>query len=515
MKKLKLFRRKPAPTPQNSLLKSWNILVVDDEQLVHEVTHMVLTGLEFEGCPLRLYSAYNGAEARKVMETQGPFALALIDVVMESDHAGLELVEWIRKNRQNHATRIILRTGQAGIAPEEEVIRDYDINDYKNKTELTSTKLTTSVLSAIRSYRDILTIEKSREGLKRVIQASSEILKPGRLNEFGSAVLEQLLTLLGIETSSIYISNQEINIYADTSQTVLAATGSYSGYSGSLDEAEVEADVKSLIKKTFRTRKTIIEDGHFLGFYETDTNSSSVLYVQLPQKIEYFKYNLLEIFCCQVALAFENLRVKEEVLDVQSELLMIIGDAIEMRSKETGFHVRRVSELSRLLASKAGKSIAFQDYIAFASPLHDLGKIGIPETILEKPGTLDINEWNVMKKHSAIGGDLLLRCKRTVGKMGERIARYHHENWDGSGYPEGLSGTDIPVEARIAAVADVFDALASERSYKKAWPLNEIVDFFEAQSGVKFDPSLVTILLSSLDEFVDLRERIHKQESAK
>ena len=95
--------------------------------------------------------------------------------------------------------------------------------------------------------------------------------------------------------------------------------------------------------------------------------------MQLPQQLEPFKSNLLEIFCSQVALAFENLRVKEEVLEVQSELLMIIGDAIEMRSKETGFHVRRVSELSRLLATKAGKSIAFQDYIAFASPLHDLG----------------------------------------------------------------------------------------------------------------------------------------------
>ncbi|SMF20636.1 Response regulator containing a CheY-like receiver domain and an HD-GYP domain [Alteromonadaceae bacterium Bs31] len=513
MKKLNLFRRKPAAKTHNILLKSWNILIVDDEHLVHEVTQMVLAGLQFEGSPLKLFSAYNGAEARKLMETQGPFALALIDVVMESDHAGLELVEWMRLNRQNHSTRIILRTGQAGIAPEEEVIRNYDINDYKNKTELTSTKLTTSVLSAIRSYRDILTIEKSREGLKRVIQASSEILKPGRLNEFGSAVLEQLLTLLSIEASSIYISNQEINIYSETSHTVLAATGDFSGYTGSLEEAQLAPPIKALIQKSFKKRKTIIEEDHFLGYYETDTNNSSVLYVQLPQQLEPFKSNLLEIFCSQVALAFENLRVKEEVLEVQSELLMIIGDAIEMRSKETGFHVRRVSELSRLLATKAGKSIAFQDYIAFASPLHDLGKIGIPETILEKPGTLDINEWNIMKKHSDIGGDLLQRCKRTVGKMGERIARYHHENWDGSGYPEGLKGEEIPIEARIAAVADVFDALASERSYKKAWPLSDIVDYFESQSSIKFDPSLVTLLLSNLEEFVDLRKSIHKQEN--
>jgi len=485
--------------------------VVDDEHLVHEVTQMVLADMEFEGFPVKLTPVYSGVEAKEVFESEGPFALALIDVVMESDHAGLDLVEWIRDQRQNHTTRIILRTGQAGVAPEEKVIRDYDINDYKNKTELTSTKLTTSVLSAIRSYRDIITIEKSREGLNRVIQASTAILKPGQLSEFGSAALEQLLTLIGLETSSIYISSREVNIYNDINHSVLAATGEYSGYLGCFDEANVDTKVKQLIQKAFKRRESFVEGNHFLGYYETDCNVSSVLYVYLAQKIEPFKYHILEIFCSQVALTFENLRVKEEVLDIQSELLMIIGDAIEIRSGETGFHVKRVSELSRLLAEKAGQPAAFQDYIAFASPLHDLGKIGIPEVILEKPGKLDPDEWNIMQKHAEMGADLLARCKRTIGKMGERIARHHHENWDGSGYPDGLKGEEIPIEARIVAIADVLDALASERSYKKAWLLDDIVGFFQQQSGVKFDPKLVELLLSYFDEFIDLREQIAKR----
>lgn len=157
--------------------ETWKILIVDDEKEIHSVTKMALSDFQFENRKLEFVSAYSAKEAKEILGGKQRFALVLLDVVMESDHAGLEVVKYIRKEIGNNLSRIILRTGQPGQAPEEKVILEYDINDYKSKTELTATRLFTTVVASLRAYKDIVTIDRSRKGLEKIIQARLLFLK--------------------------------------------------------------------------------------------------------------------------------------------------------------------------------------------------------------------------------------------------------------------------------------------------------------------------------------------------
>lgn len=195
-----------------------------------------------------------------------------------------------------------------------------------------------------------------------------------------------------------------------------------------------------------------------------------------------------------------------ELEDTQRELIYRLGEVGETRSKETGNHVKRVANYSKLLAKKYGLNEEEATRIFVASPMHDIGKIGIPDSILNKPGSLNDEEWIVMKTHSEIGFDILKGSQRKILKAAAVIAYSHHEKWDGSGYPQGLEGENIPLYGRITAVADVFDALGSDRVYKKAWPLDKILKFFMDQKGKHFEPKLIDIFLDNLDDFLEIRD---------
>ena len=157
------------------------------------------------------------------------------------------------------------------------------------------------------------------------------------------------------------------------------------------------------------------------------------------------------------------------------------------------------------MAKKAGLEDSFVEASRLAAPLHDLGKIAIPEHILHKPGKLEGEDWEIMKSHAQIGADILEKSTVSVSRLAARLANYHHENWDGSGYPKGLKGDEIPVEARIMAVADVFDALGSRRCYKEPWPDEKIKEFLLAERDKKFEAKLVNIIVDDFDEFLQVR----------
>jgi len=187
-------------------LEPWVVMIVDDDVAVHQVTQLVMADFEFSGRRLHFLDAYSGAEARELLKTRKDIALILLDVVMESEHAGLDLARYIREELENHHVRIVLRTGQPGQAPEEHVIKTYDINDYKEKTELTKRKLITVFYAALRSYRDIMIIEQSRLALRRSIDAITRIYDSQNLRRFASGVLEQVTHLLGIDARALCAS---------------------------------------------------------------------------------------------------------------------------------------------------------------------------------------------------------------------------------------------------------------------------------------------------------------------
>jgi PAS domain S-box-containing protein len=203
----------------------------------------------------------------------------------------------------------------------------------------------------------------------------------------------------------------------------------------------------------------------------------------------------------------QEIKLHQEIEATQSEIIYKMGEIGESRNKETGNHVRRVAEYSRLLALKAKLSEEEADLIAMASPMHDIGKVAIPDAVLLKPGKLNDDEWVVMRSHSAIGYSVLSGSERPILNAAAIIAHQHHEKFDGSGYPNGLSGDAIHIYGRIVAIADVFDALGSDRPYKKGWELEKIFELFHNERGKHFDPTLIDLFFEYLDEFLTIRNQ--------
>ncbi len=197
----------------------------------------------------------------------------------------------------------------------------------------------------------------------------------------------------------------------------------------------------------------------------------------------------------------------ENLQKTHLELIQRLGRAAEFKDNETGLHVLRMSHASRILARTLGFNDTFADDLLNAAPMHDIGKIGIPDYILLKPGRLDDEEMVIMKQHPQIGADILDNSSSTLIQLARSVAMNHHEKWDGSGYPNGLKGEDIPIEARIVAVADVFDALTNKRPYKDAWSTTDALNEIKKNSGLHFDPEVVDALLNSLDEILAANEK--------
>ncbi|CAG0953899.1 partial Cyclic di-GMP phosphodiesterase response regulator RpfG, partial [Rhodocyclaceae bacterium] len=210
----------------------------------------------------------------------------------------------------------------------------------------------------------------------------------------------------------------------------------------------------------------------------------------------------------QRAVLEEMVRVRtEDLYRTRLQVVRRLGRAAEYRDNETGLHIVRMSQYSALLAQKLGWSPEACELMLHASPMHDVGKIGIPDAILLKPGRFEPHEWEIMKTHATIGGDILEDGDSDLLMLARTIALSHHEKWDGSGYPHGLVGEAIPQAGRIVAVADVFDALTSSRPYKQAWPVEEAVAHIKDGAGSHFDPAVAAVFLASLPEILAIRDR--------
>ncbi|MCE1247958.1 MAG: two-component system response regulator [Firmicutes bacterium] len=199
-------------------------------------------------------------------------------------------------------------------------------------------------------------------------------------------------------------------------------------------------------------------------------------------------------------------RAMDGLKNASLETILRLARASEYRDDDTGDHIKRVSYCSEVIARNMGMSQSFVDAIRYASPMHDVGKIGIPDNILLKPGKLDPEEWEIMKTHTTIGKEILSNSEFEFVKLAEEIAYTHHEKWNGSGYPRGLKGSEIPLSGCITAIIDVFDALLSERPYKKPFPLEKALSIIEEGNGSHFDPDVVSAFMTSLDEIMKIRQ---------
>jgi len=197
----------------------------------------------------------------------------------------------------------------------------------------------------------------------------------------------------------------------------------------------------------------------------------------------------------------------------QRDTIFMLGEAGHYRDNDTGFHIWRIAAYAKALALEIGMPLANAECLELAAPMHDTGKIGIPDAILCKPGKLNPEEWEVMQQHSQIGYDILSKSDAPLLKLAAEIALHHHEKWDGSGYPHGLAGLAIPASARIVAIADVFDALTMCRPYKKAWPVADAIQLIRDGAGQHFDPELAACFLDIRPQILNIKHGWDQQEA--
>lgn len=480
----------------------WKVLIVDDEEDIHTITKMALKRFTLEDRGLTFLHAYSAKEAKQVLATEKDIALVFLDVVMETDDAGLLLAKWLREELNNFFTRIVLRTGQPGQAPEEQVIVDYDINDYKEKTELSRTKLFTTVFTALRAYRDLQKIEEGRiyqelyrSGLERVISSTQNVLEKRTLKQFFSGLLQQVISLLHIEQTSALLQIKGVSaIYSENDYQVIAQITDDSG------DDSIDSEIYQYLNKAIEKKSSIFEDDILVGYFPSQSGKVSLLYLKGIETLNEMNRNLLEVFSGNISLAFDNLLLNREIIETQEDLIYRLSDVVESRSNEAGNHIRRMSEISYLLAKKLNLPEEECLLLKQAAPMHDIGKVATPDAILLKPGRLDEKEMKVMKEHAYIGYAIMNGSNRPILQTAAIISQQHHEKFDGKGYPQGLKGEDIHIMARIVAVADVFDALTHKRCYKEAWPIDKVISVMQESSGSHFDPAVLKVLLDNIDQ---------------
>lgn len=303
---LKFESESPVSIEKNT----WSLLVVDDEEVVHSSTKYALSGLRLLGRKVVIDDAYSSAEA-KVLLSQKKYACILLDVVMETDSSGLELVEYIRNDLNNNLVRIILRTGQPGYAPEAEVIEKYDINDYKAKSELTAIRLSSSLIASLRTYEQLQTIDNTRQGLEVILEAASNLLQKKAVHQFGKGALIQICSLLKIKNESLlFVSNPNIN---DSESLILAATGRFEDLSGHTLDKLGDKELMGEIQQTLENKVSRYSDQNSILFISSPHGVELVIYLCTVAPLEELDKRLLEIFTINIAIGYDNASMFEKV----------------------------------------------------------------------------------------------------------------------------------------------------------------------------------------------------------
>jgi response regulator RpfG family c-di-GMP phosphodiesterase len=325
------------------------------------------------------------------------------------------------------------------------------------------------------------------------------------MERFVQGVLQQLVLLLRLGEGAFHGSGCFV-IEDQQSMRVIVGTGRFSGDAGKRIEDVLQPGVLDDIHAAIEHRENRFTDDYMALCFGSASNHCNVIYLEGSCALNVFDEDILNIFCANVAVALDNLNLANELERTQKEVVERIGAVAETRSEETGNHVRRVAEYCYVLAQAIGMDEEEAQMLREAAPMHDIGKVGIPDSILNKQGELTDEEFEIMKRHTEIGMKLLSNSKSRLLDASAIVAYEHHERWDGLGYPRGLKGEEIHIYGRITAIADVFDALGSPRCYKEAWVIDEVFAYMQEQRGKQFEPKLVDCFLAQRTAIAAIRE---------
>ncbi len=505
-----LFMDEDEDLVDNSQKKdNWKVLIVDDEKEIHMVTTHVLKEFNFKDRGIDFFHAYSAEESKKILSENLDIALIFLDVVMETDDAGFKLIEWVREYLENKFIRIVLRTGQPGLAPEKEVIVNYDIDDYRAKTELTAVRLFTTTVASLRAYGIMMDQEENRRTLEALVKTSWSISSSRTADTFLKGLMPQISSFMSLGENTFFSKVEKVN--GKNVLNSIMGNGRFREITGDLADRLTEHE-HDIVDKALDNGHHIFEDQVVVGVVlHSDPQNSRLIFIESHEKIKNLDLSVLKIFLSSLDSAYENIKLSSEVeeahvdqINMQKSLLDRLNNVISIRSKETAGHVRRVAETSVLLAKYSGCTADYIETFKTASPMHDIGKIGVPDSILLKPGKLTVQERAIINTHAQLGRDMFEGDESVLIKMIRDVAGTHHERWDGLGYPDGTKGDKIPLAGRITSICDVFDALLSERPYKKALPLDHVVEILLQGRNTHFDPTLLDLFMEHLDEMSEI-----------
>lgn len=332
-----------APAVAADAVPRWKVAVIDDDRAVHDGTRFALHDYALHGQRLDIVSAYSAAEGRELLRAHPDIAVVLLDVVMETEEAGLDLVSFIRKELKNETVRIILRTGQPGQAPERRVIVDYDINDYKAKTELTADKLFTTLTAALRSYGQLHRMVETRRGLEIIIEAASTLFDFKSMQRLAEGVLTQMASLLNADCAGVLVLRDER--HAAESFAVLAGSGCYSHFAGLGELPALDPHLHSLIGEAFRRRCHEFRGERSVIYVKTGSGREVVVLLESPRSLSDTDRALVEVFCSRLSIAFDNVILYQQIQEANARL----EDRVKERTAELTAANDRLATQSRRL----------------------------------------------------------------------------------------------------------------------------------------------------------------------
>lgn len=405
------------PEPPLAEATPWTILIVDDDPEVHHATKLVLSDAICLGRPLSFLSAQSAAEARRMLETLQDVAIILLDVVMEADDAGLQLVRYIREVLNWQTTRIILRTGQPGSAPERDVIVHYDINDYKAKAELTEARLFTTVIAALRSYKHLVSLETSRMGLRKVIDAAASLNQTSSLQMFADGVLLQLTAILDSESHSILCTHRR----AGTAQAmrVLAASGRFNSLSSNATGQRLDTEIHGRMQAALEDQRSQFGASHAALYLKTPTEREVVVYIENGRPFSELDLSLLELFGHNISVGYDNVEMYHQLRESNAQLeARVIERTLELSQSEADLRRFRSAvdhSSAAVLITDAQGVITYVNPAVSRSSLYDAEELLGQRPNLFKSGEMPIAIFQALWAQICSGdswrGELLNRRK--------------------------------------------------------------------------------------------------------
>jgi len=483
----------------------YKLMIADDDKEVHAITTMILKNFEFEGFKLKIIHAYSGEEAKVLLNEHADTAILFLDVVMETHNSGLEVVSYLRGELNNQLTRIVLRTGQPGEAPEEDVIKQYDINDYRLKTELTVKRMHTTLYTALRNFRDLMKIERHKQGFERIIKASSQLFRHQQVSDFLTSILEELSNLYQGNPNFVYMRDDETHYHEGfvgleqlKQVKIVAGTGKYSNLVGrTINDVPDFEFMKTLeINQNDAKYKALGVPGGFMIRSASGMQINNYIFISTDNIFHDFE--LINLFLEHYSEAFDNYLSHNLLMESQTTMLDAYSTIIERHFKNPLDHISKMSYFVKCFALKLGYDEISAVRLGHAATLHDLGMIKLPDALIMSHDTLSEIDYEKVKEHTRLGHDLLVSLDAEVLRLAAEIALCHHEHYDGTGYPRKLKGNVIPESARMVAIVDVYVSMSSEKVYSKGFPEKSAMDYILDKSGTQFDPQLVESFLDCI-----------------